>query len=65
MDHRLDAREVEFLFRHMEFNKKLRNGRKLLKLRGLFNNNLKEKSIRPTIHKLIQIYPTGHSYLEV
>jgi len=40
---RLDAGEVEFLFGRMRFNKKLRNGRKLLKLRGLFNNNLREK----------------------
>ena len=56
---RLNVREVEFLFRHMQYDKKAKKWKKISHAERAFREHFKKKISRPTIYKLIELYPEG------
>lgn len=56
---RLNVREVEFLFRHMKYDKDAKKWKKISHAEREFRRHFKKKISRPTIYKLIEMYPEG------
>lgn len=56
---RLTIREVEYLFRHMKYDKKTKKWKKISYAEREFRRHFKKKISRPTIYKLIALYPEG------
>lgn len=56
---RLNMREVEFLFRQMKYDKRTKKWKGVSRAERKFREHFKKKISRPTIYKLIALYPDG------
>ena len=56
---RLNRKQVEFLFRQMKFDKKAKKWKGISRAERAFREHFKKKISRPTIYKLIEMYPEG------
>lgn len=56
---RLNVREVEFLFSQMKYDKRAKKWKKISEAQRAFKERFKKKISRPTIYKLIKMYPEG------
>jgi len=56
---RLSQREAEFLFKNMKFDIKRKKWKGITKAQRAYEEKFKRKISRPTIYKLIDLYPQG------
>jgi len=56
---RLSQSEAEFLFKNMKFDKKTRKWKRITEAQRAFKERFRREISRPTIYKLIEMYPEG------